>query len=267
LFAFIIAALAYLAHQFVDLTLERDYLNTKLENVVKFNELRQYKETVAMAPEEARRILEILDRAIVMSETDEGEIGLVGVPEPPTPESSEIEAETTEVAEATDAALTENGSAPPEEEAVATDQNGQVAETESESLQAAWAVWHERSGNVTNPVDLDIEDFAVSGKGTVTFLLLQNGDPGLRVKGRTLVVLAISDPTGKISLVSAPPTDLNNPEQAWELGSKYNIVSSKLVRVQATIPNGSKILNAEVASWDEETKALVFRKKMKIEDN
>jgi hypothetical protein len=267
----ILVALAYLTHRFVDLTLERDSLGSKLDIVTKYNELREYKETVAMAPEEARRILEILDRAIVMSETDESEVGLVGVPEPTETEGEtppdpvvqaalgDMAAETGEPADPAEAAVTPE--ADPSREP-ATEAEGD----EGDPLQAAWQAWHKATGSVNNPVALDIDDFEVSASGNVTFLLRQDGTPGQRVKGRVLVILALSDPDGKISLVSAPAIDLTKPQQGWELGSKYNIVASKLVRAQAQIPEGAKILNAEVVSWQEETKRLVFRKKILIED-
>jgi hypothetical protein len=257
---FILIALAYLAHQFVDLTLEKDYLGTKLDNVTKFNELRNYKETVAMAPEEARRILEILDRAIVMSESDEGEIGLIGVPEPQTEEVPPVDSPTDPPDEAV----------PPTTTTEVSDETPAETETDEfpvlDPLQAAWDVWHQASGTVTAQIALDIDDFEDSPSGNVTFVLRQDGQPGRRVKGRVLVVIALSDKSGKVTLVSAPATDLTKPEQAWEMGSKYNIVASKLVRAQAPIPQGSKILNAEVSSWDEDSKKLVFRKKILIED-
>jgi hypothetical protein len=114
---------------------------------------------------------------------------------------------------------------------------------------------------------LDIDDFEVSSGGQVTFLLRQNGAPGQREKGRTMVVLAIADAAGAIRLVSAPETDLARPEQGWEMGSKYNIVASKLMRAKAPVPAGYRILSAEIVAWEEDSKELVFRKKIIIEDN
>jgi hypothetical protein len=251
LFVFIIAALAYLSHQFVNLTLERDSLKASLNNVIKYNEKRDYNQAVAMAPEEASRILEILDRAIVMSEADADEVGLIGVPEPVL--------EDPQVA-GTDPIPTDE--VKPIEEIPTSE--GQVLT--SDHLQEAWQSWHQASGSIKTPANLDIDDFEVSSSGQVTFLLRQNGEPGQRVKGRVLVVLAVSDDQGNISLVSAPEIDLTKPDQGWELGSKYNIIAAKLVRAQASFPQGAKILNAEVTSWDEETKELVFRKKILIED-
>jgi hypothetical protein len=255
----ILVSLTYLTHQFVNLTLERDSLQSSLDNVVRFNEKKEYNQAVAMAPEEARRILEILDRAIVMSESDDGEIGLIGVPEP-IDETTNAQTETTE---ALAPSLSEDA---PTDESSQADAGQDNFNTAADPLQEAWQSWHKTSGPVKTQTNLDIDDFEVSSSGQVTFLLRQNGEPGLRVKGRVIVVLAISDEKGTISLVSAPEMDLTKPEQGWELGSKYNIIASKLVRAQAPIPNGAKILNAEVASWDEETKELVFRKKILIED-
>jgi hypothetical protein len=263
----ILGALAYLTHQFVDVTLERDSLGAKLANVTRFNEIRSYKETVEMAPEEARRILEILDKAIVMSDSED-EVGLIGVPEPtqeenPTDPNAPADTEAGPVA-SNEGAPTDTPEAPPADATASESPEAQASSVDP--LQEAWRVWHEASGTIANPAVLDIDAFEVSPSGNVTFLLKQNDKPGLRVKGRVLVVLALSDAEGKISLVSAPTIDLTKPEQAWELGSKYNIVASKIVRVQASIPTDSKIINAEVASWDEETKRLVFRKKILIED-
>ncbi|MDR2300827.1 MAG: hypothetical protein LBF38_02140 [Deltaproteobacteria bacterium] len=257
----ILVALAFLTHQFFDLTLERDTLDSKLHNVTKFNELRSYKETVSMAPEEARRILEILDKAIVMSESDDSEVGLIGVPEPTAPIAANPEDLTAEASQSGEDPETseQTAAAPPPAQVDPQIDPG-------DALQAAWQTWHTAIGEVADSNSLDISDFEVSPKGNVTFFIRQDGQPGQRVKGRVLVVLAISDANGKISLASAPPTDLTKPEQGWELGSKYNIIASKLVRAQANIPDGAKIVNAEVASWEEETKELVFRKKILIED-
>ncbi|MDR2387439.1 MAG: hypothetical protein LBE80_07650 [Deltaproteobacteria bacterium] len=259
----VLGALAFLTHQFFELTLERDSLDSKLHNVTKYNQLRTYKETVSMAPEEARRILEILDRAIVMSESDDSEVGLIGVPEPSPPVTENPDDQT---AAANQNVATEEPLPSQETPVTAPPAKENTPVNSDDSLQAAWQAWHTATGEVTDPNSLDISDFEVSPKGSVTFFIRQDGEPGQRVKGRVLVVLAISEANGKISLVSAPPTDLTKPEQGWELGSKYNIIASKLVRAQANIPDGAKIVNAEVSSWEEETKELVFRKKILIED-
>ncbi|MDR1309566.1 MAG: hypothetical protein LBL95_06685 [Deltaproteobacteria bacterium] len=263
LMAITFGSLAFLAHQFANLTLERDSLESSLRNVVRFHEIRDYSQSVTMAPEEARRILEILDRAIVMSETDDGEAGLIGVPEASPPEAGPAGPGDQAAAAGEEAGET----VPGPEEAPAGSQGQQDAPAEASSpLREAWRAWHEASGVPRELASLDIDDFEVSGGGQITFLLRQSGEPGQREKGRALTVLAVSDEAGRVSLVSAPQIDLSSPEQGWELGAKYNIMASKLMRAKADLPAGARILNAEVVAWEEDSKELVFRKKILIED-
>ncbi|MDR0356118.1 MAG: hypothetical protein LBJ64_10365 [Deltaproteobacteria bacterium] len=253
LFIAVVLSLAWLAHQYVELDLERKTLLANLNTETRINEIRDYARTVNLAPEEARRILELLDRAIVMSESghDEEE-GLIGIPDPETAEApveNSVPDAPPESAEAPDDAPP----APPVEEAATP-------------LQEAWQKWRAQIGSPQTPMEtLDIEDFEVTASGQVTFLLRQSGEPGRRVRGRVLVVLAVSDANGKITLLSAPQTNMS-AAQGWDKGSKYNIVASKLMRVKAEVPAGSKILNAEVVAWEEDTKELVFRKKILIEE-
>jgi hypothetical protein len=67
-------------------------------------------------------------------------------------------------------------------------------------------------------------------------------------------------------LASAPEIDLSQPGQGWEKGAKYNIIASKVVRAKMNIPEGGRVLNAEVLAWEEDTKELIFLKRIKIEE-
>jgi hypothetical protein len=258
-------SLAYLSHQYVTQSITEQTLLTRLENESRAAELRDYTQTVDMAPEEARRILEILDRAIVMSENgplEEEEVGLVGIPDPAEDIVQPTEAPPSSGSNEGDMAGDVTADPPVEVTSAGSPETAQ-----STPLQQAWQAWYDRLTMPAQMASLDIDDFEVSSSGQVTFLLRQSGEPGHREKGRVMVVLAISDANDRITLVPAPEIDLTKPEQGWDVGAKYNIVASKLIRAKATIPNNSKILNAEVVAWEETSKELVYRKKIIIEDN
>jgi hypothetical protein len=132
-----------------------------------------------------------------------------------------------------------------------------------------WARFHStlESLPTANPPILDTEEFQISRSGEVSFVLKQNAGAGQRARGRAVVFVAVSDASGDISLLTAPAIDLADPDASgWELGSKYNIIASKVVRGQIAIPEGGKVINAEVLAWEEDSKELVFRKKIKIEE-
>jgi hypothetical protein len=287
--ALVLGALALAAHLLAGLSNQNEFLSARLEDESRLNQLRDYARAAAVAPEEARRILELLDRAIVMSESGDDGVGLVGIPDTtPDDEAAEVTAAaageagenndaedgTTAAAAAGDSpaeapgapaaggAETENGGA--SDEAPAGDAGDARERT---PLQAAWKAWYDRLTMPRETASLDIDDFEVSSGGQVTFLLRQSGESGRREKGRINVILAVRDAGGSVSLVPAPPFDMEKPEEGWEIGVKYNIVASKLIRARGQVPPGSKIVNAEVVAWEEDSRELVYRKKILIEDN
>lgn len=234
-----LAALAFAIHLLVGAKLDNERLAIELDYASRSSQFRDYVKTVDMAPEEARRILELLDRAILMADNSEADDALVGVsddtPDPNEPESP---------------------------------QENEPSEPEAAPLDALWARFHASLASLStaNPPILDTEEFQISLDGEVSFVLKQNAQPGQRARGRTVIILAVADKDGNLSLMTAPEIDLGDPDASgWELGSKYNIIASKVVRGQIALPEGGQVLNAEVLAWDEDSKELVFRKKIKIE--
>jgi hypothetical protein len=233
-----LGALAVAVHLYVGSYLEAKRLREDIDFFLRIAQMREYAKTVDMAPEEARRIIELLDLAIMMADNSVVDDSLVGVPDD-TPDASESQS---------DPAAAD----PPDAQA-------------ANPLDAAWARFHSRLKFPSGPPVLDTDEFKLALDGTVSFVLKQNAEPGQRVRGRTLIVVAVADKDGNVTLMSTPEIDLENPDQGWELGSKYNIIASKVVRGKIAIPEGGRVLNAEVLAWDEDTRELIFRKKIKIE--
>jgi hypothetical protein len=237
-----LAALAFAVHLYVGARVENQRLAADFESGSRLSQIKEYTKTVEMAPEEARRILELLDRAILMADNSEAENSLVGVPDE-TPDSHDDPPEP-----------------PPAEEV--------PSEAALPPLDALWQSFHSSLSAVPaiSTDILDTEEFQIATDGTVSFVLKQNGPSGQRARGRAVTFVAVSDKAGRLSLLTAPEIDLADPDaSAWELGSKYNIIASKVVRGKIEVPEGGKVLNAEVLAWDEDSKELVFRKKIKIE--
>jgi hypothetical protein len=239
-----LAALAFAVHLYVGALLESRRLATELESATRLSQLREYSKTVDMAPEEARRILELLDRAILMADNSEIDDALVGVPDD-SPDGDGGQ----------DSASEEGQGDPP-------------PVPEGDPLEALWSRFHSSLASLptANPPILDTEEFQIALDGEVSFVLKQNAGAGQRARGRTVIFLAVADADGNLSLMTTPEIDLADPDASgWELGSKYNIIASKVVRGKIEIPEGGQVLNAEVLAWDEDSKELVFRKKIKIE--
>ncbi|MDR1049955.1 MAG: hypothetical protein LBP95_02520 [Deltaproteobacteria bacterium] len=288
--ALALGALALAAHLVAGLSNQNEFLSARLEDESRLNQLRDYARAVDVAPEEARRILELLDRAIVMSESGDDGAGLAGVPDTAPDdgaasvpaaaaggagENNDAEDGTAAPAAAGDSPGDSPAEAPgaPAAGDAGTGNGGAADEApagdarEQASLQAAWKAWSDRLPMPGETASLDIDDFEVSPGGQVTFLLRQSGESGRREKGRVNVILAVRDAGGAVSLVPAPPFDMEKPEEGWTIGVKYNIVASKLIRARGQVPPGSKIVNAEVVAWEEDSRELVYRKKILIEDN
>jgi hypothetical protein len=242
--AIVLGALAAFAYFATGLYLEVERLNNRLNYVERVNEVTDYAKHVALAPEEALDILEQLDRAVLMAEGPETDQSMVGIPDE-QPEQESLE--NPDVA----------GDEPAGQDA------GSVPELSP--LEEVWAVWHARLDPIENPQPLDVAEFKISVDGKLSFILRQNAE-GQRMRGRSITICAVADADGAIALASAPPIDLTKPEQGWAEGFKYNIIASKVMRGKVEVPDGGRVLGAEVLAWDEDSKALVFRRKIKIED-
>jgi hypothetical protein len=249
--------LAFVVHLYVDTDLENRRLTEQITTNNRIASIREYTKTVDMAPEEAKRILALLDQAILTANYTETDGLLVGVPD-----NTDDQKEPEPAPE-----LNPDPNPGPEPNSTAPGPGTEPASPAPNTLGQVWAQFH---AGLTlppaNPQDLEVDNFKLSSRGDVTFLLRQNAEPGQRLRGRTIVVFAIAERNGVISLASAPAINLNQLEEGWTLGSKYNIVAAKVINNKLIIPEGGKILNAEVLAWDEDTKELVFRKKIEIEE-
>jgi hypothetical protein len=128
----------------------------------------------------------------------------------------------------------------------------------------AWGAFQNRLPKVPEEDVLDVDDFRVTPGGSYSYYLKRIATEGTRLRGRAITIFAIADKEGTVTLVSDPKIDLGVPSQGYDLGGKYNIVSSKVYRGNVKVPQGGKILSAQVLAWDEANKELVFQKKIVI---
>jgi ketosteroid isomerase-like protein len=245
---FTLVCLAGLSYLYVGSKIELDTTAGNLAFEKRFNEIRDYKQDVEIAPEEAKKILELLEQSLTLADSTPEQDSLIGV--------TELDQDT----------LESDQSAEQDPEILAP-QAPDILEMSPEEAQAAvWAAWHDKLSIPNQKPFIDIEEFKVSVDGDISFILKNNSQPGERIKGRAIVVCLVADKDGVLSLKAAPEIDLAKPQEGWEKGSRYNIIASKVVRGKISIPEGGKILNAEVLAWEEDTKELVFLKKIKIEE-
>jgi len=243
---FLVAFLSYFS---VDLFVKKSYLDRELVFQAKYNEMKTFNQGIRVAPDEAARILEQLDQAFFIGESADIVSELVGIPEDaPDTISDDSSPE--------DGASSENPIAN-------SDSDNRKVEQNPEEL--VWASLRSLLTTPSGPSILDVEEFKLTQDGKISFILRQALSRGTRLRGRSIVVCSVSDENGEISLKSSPEIDLTNPNEGYKFGSKYNIVSSKIVRGQIKVPPSGKILSAEILAWDEMTQELVFRKKIKIE--
>ncbi|MDR1396056.1 MAG: pentapeptide repeat-containing protein [Deltaproteobacteria bacterium] len=135
---------------------------------------------------------------------------------------------------------------------------------EEEAWAKFWASWPP----VPPPSSLlDVDDFKVTGAGEISFILRQIEGPGQRARGRSVTVCAVADRSGQVKIVPAPDFNLAKPAEGYNVGSRYNILSSKVVRGKIAIPPGGKFLGAEVLAFDEDSRELVLRKKIVPEES
>jgi hypothetical protein len=238
-----LACLAAAAHFWSVLAVDVERLETRLAYAERSAEMADYARAVSLAPEEARIILEQLDLAVMTADGyGDEDLDLVGVPDP---EEARSEAAAEGAAPATGDEAARSGALTPHDE--------------------VWAAWHGRLPAVPGAQPVDVDEFKISVGGQFSFILRQNGQPGQRVRGRSVTVCAVAAEDGTVTLAASPEFDLTKPEQGWERGMRYNIIASKVVRGRVTVPKGGQVLSAEVLAWDEDDRSLVFRKKIKIE--
>jgi hypothetical protein len=302
-------SLGVLAWLVSSLLVEHKSLRNELAFLNAYSETKEYNKSLSSAPEDARLILERLDRAALSDEEEGDELALPqAVDSSPAQGAGESKpgnllgegknpqgGSGSSQSAAAGAAKTEgenlsgssgkdagsgNGPAPAAGESGSSEAGSggdpasegsgegtasagsQGGETSAEA--AAWQTFHNRLSMPPDPNILDVDEFRFSPRGSYTFYLQQIKSPGTRLKGRAITVFALEDKNGEVTLVSDPPIDLSKPFQGFEKGGKYNIVSSKVYKGNIRIPEGGKALSAEVLAWDEETRELVFLKKISL---
>jgi hypothetical protein len=244
--ALVLSALGLFIHFFVTQNLENKNLIAINHYLELAKERKDYQKAVEVSEVEAQTILENLDMAVKMAESNANETILTGVPDNSPDDSAESKSSPSDSPQTP----------------VSSDANF-INEFPSEK--AAWDAWHARLTPITGKEQVDADQFKLSVDGQLSYVLRQKSDPGQRVKGRSVVILAASDPKGRISLHSMPEIDLSYPQSGWELGAKFNIVASKIMSGPLVLPDDLKIVSAEVLTWDEDSKELNYRKKIKIE--
>ncbi|MDR1487503.1 MAG: hypothetical protein LBT62_05870 [Deltaproteobacteria bacterium] len=259
-----LAALAGAVYLLVETSLELQQVKQTKNFNDELYRIKNYAAAQEIAPQEAKRILEFLDQALLSADDGEDETPLIGVAdqssqdaEPPAEDASQEPSQ--EPSEDASEAVSEDASEDPD---AAELQPGETADLDE---QAVWNSWHSLLNVPTDKPTIDVDDFKLSARGQISFVLRQNSQPGLRVKGRTIVMCLVEDKNGALSLMSAPEIDISKPEQGWEKGTKYNIIASKLMRAKMDLPEGAQVLNAEILAWEEDSKELIFLKKMTIE--
>jgi hypothetical protein len=307
-------SLGVLAWMVSSLLVDHKNLQNELGFLKSYAETREYNKSLDSAPEDARLILERLDRAALNAEEDEDDLALPRAVDDPgeaagpgesaskaqggnpganpgtnpgsnpgsnpgqnpgqnpgsAPEGSPSESSSEgsgdlegEGDQAEDAAFDLSGDSSKEGGESGTGEGSQVG-AQAAAEAAAWASLHNRLSLPGEEKLLDVDEFKFSPRGSYSFYLQQIKSPGTRLKGRALTVFAMEDEKGKVALVSDPPIDLSKPFQGFEKGGRYNIVSSKVFKGNVRVPAGGKALSAEVLAWDEETKELIFIKKISL---
>jgi hypothetical protein len=269
----VLGALAYLIWAFCGLYLDNGSTRVELDFTRKRMQAIEFNRSQANAPEEAKRLLDRLDMAVMAADGADDLIlpsDLASSVSPASPQSEgQVEGSDGDQAldpssQAEGRASTDpgGGSSGPDSSAFGLSGSGQTGgnmDTEAE----AWASLDLLLPPIASPASLDVDDFKFGPEGQFSFFLKQAGGPGQRARGRAVTVLALASPEGQVALSIFPEADLAQNGQAWEVGSKYNIIAAKVIKGQVAIPEGGRVLGAEVLAFDEDSKALVFRKKIK----
>jgi hypothetical protein len=291
----VVGALGLVTYLWVEAIHSRDFFADNLEYLSRQTELARYSQDVKSAPDQARRLLEELDLAVRSADSAENGEVVKGVAdneqtsaESRNPAGSQVlsavaQAETTvtdgQVPLGNTTAVLENlsqnitseinvsASAPGTEATSTTAANLTAPDAktpESEAWDAFWTFWPPPPSNADPQLDAD--DFKIASNGQISFILRQVEEPGLRARGRSVIICAVADNRGQVKLQASPEFDLKKPADGFSVGARYNIISSKVVRGQVTVPAGGRLLSVEVLAWDEDTRELVLRKKIKPEE-
>jgi hypothetical protein len=276
----VLFSLGILAHMFSGYLVEFHTLKNEHDFMSRYYETRDYNRSLSVAPENAKLILERLDQAALSAESGDEDIALPKAADLNVPEAAAAEKEPAgdgAAAEADPAAaentLAERGEVTaqtpetPDDAPIGTAdaEDGPIPAGGPVAEEAAWETFHNRLVLPSGEPELDVDEFRFSPRGNYSFFLKQDARPGVRLKGRTVTVFALEDKDGEVTLVSDPAMDMTKPSQGYERGGRYNIIASKVYRGNVAIPEGGKALSAEVLAWDEETKELVFLKRISLE--
>ncbi|MDR1040721.1 MAG: hypothetical protein LBR80_11275 [Deltaproteobacteria bacterium] len=282
-------ALGVLSYVASSLLVDYRSLRNNYDFDVRRLETMAYNQSVPTTPEAAGRLLERLDRAALSVGGDDGDLpqGLPpddadeagdsgGDPETPAAGTAPVgnpgaqAGEGAETGEGAQVAAASEGQSPPPADGEAT--GAAVGPTvpagptgPSGPEEEAWAALHNRLVKPEGPAVLDVDEFRFSQDGAYSYYLKQATSPGERLRGRAVTIFAVADRDGNVRLVPDPEFDLRNPSQGWDLGGRYNIISSKVYRGRIRIPQGGKALSVEVLAWDEETKELIFLKSLSLD--
>ncbi|MDR1081849.1 MAG: hypothetical protein LBQ79_13035 [Deltaproteobacteria bacterium] len=281
----ILMALGVLSYLASSLLVDNRSLQTRYDFELRRLETQAYNRSVPDSPEAAGRLLDRLDRAAMSAGESDQELPQ-GVPEvPAVPEARQAAAppapapdppagqEARETAAAQGASPAGLSDAPPGlagDPAVGTSppaagDGGEAAAAPAGPEEVAWTMLHNRLTMPPGPVVLDVDEFRFSPDGSYTYYLKRAEGPGERVKGRAVTVFAVADRGGNVKLVPDPELDLRNPSQGWDLGGRYNMMASKVYKGRISIPSGGEVRSAEILAWDEETKELIFLKRVPLD--
>lgn len=300
----VILALGVLSYLASSLLVDNGRLQSRYDFELRRIETQAYNRSLPASRDSAGRILERLDMAALSAGDDNGALPdalpeaspagpAAAGPADPSPADLPVGggpgAEASAGAGPSDGSGAEGGTGPPAPPEPAAEGaasaegavsgpdppaagEGEAADAGSASASPeaqAWAALHNRLTEPPAENILDVNEFRFSADGSYSYYLVklprEGADPTERLRGRAIAVFAISDKSGKVTLAADPEIDLKNPSQGWDLGGRYNIVASKVYKGRIRIPQGGTVLSAEVLAWDEETKGLVFLKKVPLD--
>jgi hypothetical protein len=243
----VVLALGIVSYLLSSLIIDYRFMKNELEYTTRYFEIREYNRYISTAPAEAQEILDKLDQAALAADSNSGEV--------PLPTGVNLTGNTTESDPNNPNSATTTSE---------TNSEGTTPTLSPEDL--AWETFHRKLTLPSQTPQLDVDEFKLNpNTGSYSYLLKQDGEPGVRLRGRSITVFAIALEDGTVSLVSDPKIDLQSPAQGYDRGSRYNIVASKVYQGRVEVPPNARILSVEVLAWEEDTKELVFLKKISTE--